>query len=78
MTVVVHLTAAQGHATELMHNLDLASTDMVLSVGGDGTLYEGLQVGGASLLVSSCPGRLQAEQRLLACTRCVHSIHIVS
>ncbi len=32
------------HAAELVAALDLSSTDLLMYVGGDGTIYEGLQV----------------------------------
>jgi diacylglycerol kinase family enzyme len=33
------------HATELAAQLDLSSTDTLMCLGGDGTLWEALQVG---------------------------------
>ena len=32
------------HATDIVRQLDLGGTDMLVCVGGDGTLWEGLQV----------------------------------
>ena len=38
-------TRGRMHAAELVAALDLSSTDLLLYIGGDGTMYEGLQVG---------------------------------
>lgn len=55
MHVAVAQTCHRGHATEVAAQLDLASTDMLLCVGGDGTLWEALQVGrGAQGLQHRC------------------------
>jgi diacylglycerol kinase family enzyme len=45
MQVTVVQTTHSGHATEVAAQLELGSTDMLLCVGGDGTLWEALQVG---------------------------------
>lgn len=42
--VNVHQTKAPGDAEQLLSTLDLESVDMVVYVGGDGTVFEGLQV----------------------------------
>ncbi len=39
-------TQYPGHATQIMAQLDLQSADMVAFAGGDGTVNEGVQVGG--------------------------------
>lgn len=44
MEVVLHTTRGPGHAAELLGQLDLASVDLLVFVGGDGTVYEGVQV----------------------------------
>lgn len=44
MSVTSLVTSGPGAATELMAQLDLAAVDLLLFVGGDGTVYEGLQV----------------------------------
>lgn len=44
MTVVVYTTRCPGHAGELVHDADLSAVDLLVFVGGDGSVYEGLQV----------------------------------
>lgn len=48
------VTQHAGHASELTRQLSLAAVDMLVFVGGDGTVFEGLQVGGKD---SSCAGK---------------------
>lgn len=65
MTVHSMVTTGPGAATELMAQLDLAAVDLLLFVGGDGTVYEGLQVRHLSTAsvstaqhwVAACQGR---------------------
>jgi diacylglycerol kinase family enzyme len=44
MNVTVHKTRSPGHATSVIASLDLDAVDMLVFVGGDGTVFEGLQV----------------------------------
>ena len=46
LKVTVHETKRRGHAAEVVSDLDLSRVDLVVYVGGDGTVYEGLQVRG--------------------------------
>jgi|LauGreStaDraftv2_3_1035109.scaffolds.fasta_scaffold111286_2 sphingosine kinase len=46
LEVTVHETKRRGHAAEVVSGLDLSTTDLIVLVGGDGTVYEGLQVSG--------------------------------
>eukprot|EP00878_Enallax_costatus_P029883 GHUV01032449.1.p1 GENE.GHUV01032449.1~~GHUV01032449.1.p1 ORF type:complete len:254 (+),score=58.01 GHUV01032449.1:465-1226(+) len=45
MSLTSLVTQHPGHATQLLHELNLAAVDLLVFVGGDGTVYEGLQVG---------------------------------
>jgi diacylglycerol kinase family enzyme len=40
------VTQHAGHASQLTAELSLAAVDMLVFVGGDGTVFEGLQVSG--------------------------------
>ena len=44
LKVTVHETLRRGHASDVVSGLDLSGVDLVVYVGGDGTVYEGLQV----------------------------------
>lgn len=44
MSVTQLVTQHAGHASELLASLNLSAVDLVVVVGGDGTVYEGLQV----------------------------------
>lgn len=50
MTVDSIVTSGPGAATEVMAQLDLTAVDLVVFVGGDGTVYEGLQVSSPQLI----------------------------
>jgi diacylglycerol kinase family enzyme len=41
---VVHETKHRGHATEIVKKLQSAACDAIVGVGGDGTIFEILQV----------------------------------
>ncbi|GAX83006.1 hypothetical protein CEUSTIGMA_g10433.t1 [Chlamydomonas eustigma] len=43
MHVTLHETQSPGHATSVISGLDLEHVDMLVFVGGDGTVFEGLQ-----------------------------------
>jgi hypothetical protein len=50
------------HAKELVQQLDLGSTDLLACVGGDGTIWEALQVGPrAAAAAAACPGRAPCQ-----------------
>ncbi len=51
LRVTVHETVSRGHAERLVKALDLTDVDMLAFVGGDGTVFEGLQVGAAEPLM---------------------------
>lgn len=53
MSVSSMVTSGPGAATELLSQLDLSAVDLLLFVGGDGTVYEGLQVRGMGRAGSS-------------------------
>jgi len=44
LSVKVHTTTGPGHATTLVQSLDLSTVDVLAVVGGDGTMFEMLQV----------------------------------
>jgi hypothetical protein len=44
MTVSSMVTSGPGDATTFVSQMDLDAVDVLLFVGGDGTVYEGLQV----------------------------------
>ena len=44
MNVTVKETQRAGHATEMVQNLQLGHCDALITVGGDGTVFEALQV----------------------------------
>lgn len=44
MTLTAVLTRHPRHATEITRELDLSTQDILVFVGGDGTVFEGLQV----------------------------------
>ena len=46
LRVTVHETRCRGDATGFVASMDLRDVDMIVYVGGDGTVYEGLQVRG--------------------------------
>ena len=46
---LVH-TSCPGHATEMTQHLDLGEVDLLVVVGGDGTVWEALQVGEGVLM----------------------------
>lgn len=48
MSVHTLVTAGPGAATQMAAQLDLSAVDLLLFVGGDGTVYEGLQVSSLS------------------------------
>lgn len=52
MSVSSMVTSGPGAATELLSQLDLTAVDLLLFVGGDGTVYEGLQVSSHHCAVS--------------------------
>lgn len=43
MSLISVATTHPGHATQIMQDLDLGTVDIVVFVGGDGTVFEGLQ-----------------------------------
>ncbi|KAL6753666.1 ATP-NAD kinase-like domain-containing protein [Haematococcus lacustris] len=43
LVLEVHTTRHRGHATEIVARLDLQQVDLILYVGGDGTVFEGMQ-----------------------------------
>jgi hypothetical protein len=45
MQLTVVQTQHEGHAADITLALELDSTDMLVVVGGDGTLFEAMQVG---------------------------------
>ena len=57
LRVTVHETRGRGHACNVVAGLDLADVDMVVYVGGDGTVFEGLQVGVMQRLLTYVEGR---------------------
>jgi len=73
MTVCSMVTTGPGAATELMAQLDLTAVDLLLFVGGDGTVYEGLQVRGLSTASASAavggslPGMAVWERSSCSC-----------
>ena len=44
LSVVVKETQRAGHATEIVRSLQLDQCDALITVGGDGTVFEALQV----------------------------------
>jgi diacylglycerol kinase family enzyme len=46
MRVESLVTCGPGAATNIMSQLNVSAVDLVVFVGGDGTVYEGLQVSG--------------------------------
>jgi hypothetical protein len=60
MSVSSMVTSGPGAATELLSQLDLTAVDLLLFVGGDGTVYEGLQV--------SSHNTVQCLWRVCVCT----------
>lgn len=44
LTVTVHQTTSPGDASAICAGLQLEGVDLLLFVGGDGTIFEGLQV----------------------------------
>ena len=44
LQVTVHTTRRAGEGSQLASDLDLRSFDILVAVGGDGTLHEMLQV----------------------------------
>lgn len=49
LVLTVKKTDRAGHATEMVKELDLAACDALVTVGGDGTVFEALQVSTATL-----------------------------
>ena len=54
LRVTVHETRHRGDATGILGSMDLVDVDMVVYVGGDGTVYEGLQVRGRLGVTGLC------------------------
>ena len=50
--VTVHETQRSGHATHIVQALQLDSCDAIVTVGGDGTVFEALQVKAAHVFQS--------------------------
>lgn len=44
LSLTVWETDRPGHASEMVKQLDLAACDVLVTVGGDGTVHEALQV----------------------------------
>lgn len=62
MSVSSLVTSGPGAATELLSQLDLTAVDLLLFVGGDGTVYEGLQVSSHHQCVQSVSSRCAFAQ----------------
>ena len=45
LSLTLKETDRAGHATEMVKELDLAACDALVTFGGDGTVFEALQVG---------------------------------
>jgi len=43
LRVTVHKTRSRGHATRIIQSMDFSDVDLMVYVGGDGTVYEGVQ-----------------------------------
>jgi len=59
LAVVQMVTEYSGHATEIVANLDLESTDVLAVVGGDGTMFEALAVRPSSTVTAPVCGALR-------------------
>lgn len=69
MTVSSMVTSGPGDATTFVSQMDLEAVDVLLFVGGDGTVYEGLQVREGSAVCSNL-----AKRSVHACT-CHGKVH---
>lgn len=66
LEVTVKETQHRGHATDIVRQLPLGTCDALVTVGGDGTVFEALQV------LPSLPPKQAAIQK----NNCCHPCHI--
>ena len=66
LSVTVTETQRAGHATEMVQSLKLDCCDALITVGGDGTVFEALQV------MPFCAGvYMFAKLSHTSCTKCI-------